>query len=103
MRSALLSQQAFDGGRRGLCDLGIVRGLHAGNTNAAEFCPRKRIGTPPSTATRSMLSSAGRSLTLASTTLVGLPIKAAVCAFPPTVATEAGREEHEEGRERGEG
>src|SRR3546814_10009231 len=47
MRSALLSQQAFDGGRRGLCDLGIVRGLHAGNTNAAEFCPRKRIGTPP--------------------------------------------------------
>src|SRR3546814_2736730 len=63
MRSALLSQQAFDGGRRGLCDLGIVRGLHAGNTNAAEFCPRKRNGTPPSTATRSLLSSAGRSMT----------------------------------------
>src|SRR3546814_12610149 len=37
MRSALLSQQAFDGGQRGLCNLGILRGLHAGNTNATEL------------------------------------------------------------------
>src|SRR3546814_16209827 len=54
------------------------------------FCPRKRIGTPPSTATRSMLRSPGRSVTIASTNLVGMPIKAAVCAFPMAVVTEAG-------------
>jgi len=54
------------------------------------LCCRYRIGTPPSTQTRSIVTMAGRSLTAASRAFVSIPVKAAVRAFSVAPATLAG-------------